>query len=436
MKKELFMEKRVCAAAGLLLILLLAGTGCGGGRTGDGETPPGAEETRRTEMPVKEGVLQYGYFQGEEGISLCSGERFLYSDWEPVEFAYICMDPTCSHLTAGCSARTLSRGGEIENDFSLVYQNRLIIVHAVSELKNDSKPVSEETGTSVMDTHYVFSTEVYEADLDGGNRQRKAVFSGAIDYPNAPNAAILLDGKLYFGGPTEVYNRWETEEEAFSEWRSDAVYCLNLKDYTLETFAVTEEREGTGYQYGLDAYDGMVYVTVSSYSEDCAVWYRIDPAADECEEILRFETDAARFCGAIGNTVYYHYDNDFGNTLYARDLTAGAEEREIMTVEGENMGVIAFVADGKILLQTDRRLEEDDCMTEYAVLDPDGNLLDTVRYEAYVTFADVIGNKILYYEKDSEWWAEWTDSADLAGLTERGVEIGPFVGSWLDTLQN
>ena len=65
----------------------------------------------------------------------------------------------------------------------------------------------------------------------------------------------------------------------------------------------------------------MIYEIESSFQDDRAVWYRIDPAACGCEEILRFDSDVARFLGAIGDTVYYKYENS-GKTLYAKNLAS------------------------------------------------------------------------------------------------------------------
>ena len=107
----------------LLLILSLVGSGCGDNR----QTKDSAQtsQTERADTASKEGIMSHGYFFEEDGIVVSSRERFLYSDWEPVEFDYICMDPTCTHLTESCSARTIQDENGMLKDFSLVYQDRL-----------------------------------------------------------------------------------------------------------------------------------------------------------------------------------------------------------------------------------------------------------------------------------------------------------------------
>lgn len=405
----------------LLLILSLAGAGCGDRR-----------QAQKTETASKAGSLSSGYFFEEDGIVISSPERFLYSDWEPMEFDYICMDPTCSHLNESCSARTIQDEVSVLRDFSVVYQDRLIILHAYSQLTINK--VSE----TVEDWIDVYQTDVFEADPDGSNRRKMATFTGSIEYPSDTQAAVLADGKLYFGGPTEERERIELGPQgewlAFELWVSDAVYCLDLNDYTLETFAVTENKEGEWpYQYQFYEFDDMIYAIISSFQGDNAVWYRINPRAGICEEILRFDSNVARFWGAIGDTVYYWYESSW-KTLYARELAAGAAEREIIAVTGENMIVLPFVVDGQILCMTNYRMEGEDCMTEYAVLDPDGNVLDTIRYDAYINFLDVVGDKIIYFKLDSDWEVWWVDKEDIADLSEKGVKIGPSLGSKLDTL--
>ena len=411
----------------LFLILCLAGTGCGDGRQ--------AEDPAQAETALKAGALSYGYFFEEDGIVVSSLERFMYSDWDPVEFDYICMDPTCSHLADSCSAHTLSGELEIKRDFSLLYQDKLIILHAYWQLTiNELSEAAEEWIT-------VYQTDVYEADLDGSNRRKKATFSGSIYDPGMTYAAILADGKLYFGGPTKERERIELGDQgewlAFENWVSDAIYCLDLNDYTLETFAVTENKEGTAaaYMHQFYEYDDMIYGIISNFQGDSAVWYRIDPEAGVCEEIMCFDSNVARFHGAIGNTVYYWYENSW-QTLYARDLAAETEEREIISATGEDMIVIPFVLDGQLLCMTEYRYEGEDRMAEYMVLDPEGNILDRIRYDDYITFLDVVGDKIMYFRGYPGWEVWWAEKEDLKDLLDKGVRIGPLNGAKLDTLED
>ena len=420
------MRKRICFTV-LFLILSLVEVGCG-----DNRHP---EDSVQMEG-AKAGALNSGYFFEEDGIAVSSKERFLYSDWEPVEFDYICMDPTCTHLTESCSARTIQDEESILNDFCLLYQNRLIILHAYFQL------TVNEISETVQEWNYVYQTDVYEADPDGSNRRKKLTFSGSISSSAITYVAVLADGKLYFGGPTKERERIESDAQGqwltFEWWTSDAIYCLDLNDYTLETYAAMEDKEvkdEEGYQYQFYAYDGMVYGMISNFKGDNAVWYRLDPKAGVCEEILRFDSNVAWFGGAIGDTVYYWYQNSW-KTLYARDISAEVEEREIVTVTGENMIVSPFVLDGQLLCMTDCRIEEGNRMAEYTVFDPEGKILDTIRYDDYIIFLDAVGDKILYYKMESDFDYElwWADKEDLKDLMEKGVRIGPLNGSALDRL--
>lgn len=425
MKRRKKKKQRIRFTA-LLLILSLTQTSCGAHR-----------QTEKTETSLEVGLLNERYFYEKDGIVVSSDERFLYSDWDPVEFDYICTDPTCAHLSENCSARTFSEYKGIAGDFSLIYEDRLIILHGY--VKGTFNRLSE-TETEWINA---YQTDVYEADPDGSRRQKKATFSGAIGYLGDTHAAVLVDGKLYFGGPTEerIYTELDAlgYAVALEDWISDAVYCLDLSDYTMETFAAVEDKDGIqqAYQYQFYWYDGLIYAAISSFMGDNAVWYRIDPKTNLCEEILCFDSGVARFWGAIGDTVYYWYENS-PITLYARELAAGGAEREFITVPEENKMAIPFIVDGQILCLTDYRMEGAESMSEYTVLDPEGKVLDTIRYDAYLTFLDVVGDKIIYYkmESDSDWKAWWVDKKDLKNLLKKGTQIGPLNGSKLDTLED
>lgn len=410
----------------LLLVLALAGTGCGDKDPAQVSQSEGA----------KAGLLSHDYFFGEDGLTAVSLERFLYSDWEPAEFDYICMDPTCSHQTESCSARRVQDENNMWKDFCFVYGDRLIILHSYFQL------TVEEVSETVQDWNHLYQTDVYEADLDGSNRRKVASFSGSMESPSMSYAAVLADGKLYFGGPSKELIRMEYDARGqflTLETRiDDALYCLDLNDYTLETFAAVENKEvgdEEGYQYQVYEFDGMIYGIISCFQGDRAEWYRIDPGAGVCEEILRFDSHVARFQGAIGDTVYYTYENSW-DTLYAKDIFAEAEEREIMTITDDVAMAIPFVIDGQILFMTNYCIEGDNLMSEYTVLDPEGNILERIQYDDYIVFLDVVGDRILFFRgyPDSEIW--WADRGELAELSEKGVRIGPFSGGKLDTMED
>ena len=432
------MQNILCIAA-FFVFLSFAGTGCGEG--GQPENPARSSQAEGTERPdaaSKEGLMSHGYFFEEDGIIVSSKERILYSDWKPVEFDYICMDPTCSHLNESCSARTIQDEKSMWKDFSLVYRDRLIILHTYYIL--EISQISE----TVQEWNHVYQTDVYEADLDGKNRRKVAAFSGSLDSPTMSHAAVLMEGKLYFGGPSKKLQRIESDAQGqwleFEVWIDDGLYCLDLNDYTLKTFAVTEGKEvkeEDAYQYQLYEYDGRIYGIISNFSGGSALWYRIDPETGACEEILRFDSNVPWFGGAIGDKVYYFYESS-GETLYVRDLAAGDKEREFTTITAEGMIAKPFILDGRLLLVTDYLLEEENCMAEYTVFDPKGKVLDTIRYDEYLTFLDVVGNKLIYFKQDSDFYGEvwWADKEDLKNLSEKGVRIGPANGRTLDTLED
>ena len=95
---------------------------------------------------------------------------------------------------------------------------------------------------------------------------------------------------------------------------------------------------------------------------------------------------------------------------------------------------MAFILYGQLLVRTEGRNEGEDRMTEYVVLDRDGNLLDTIRYDDYIVFLDAVGDKLIYFRMGSDWEHWWADKEDLKDLVEKGTQVGPFTGDRLDTL--
>lgn len=148
-----------------------------------------------------------------------------------------------------------------------------------------------EDSEEVWDISSVYQTDVYEADPDGSNRRKTATFSGSIEFPALPRAAVLAEGKLYFGGPTEVRERVELDLQSggqkITTWVSAAVYCPDLNDYTIETFILMEDKEGPSvYLYQIYEYDGMIYWMIRFSQDDSSY----------CIEAILWKAHARKFC--------------------------------------------------------------------------------------------------------------------------------------------
>ena len=394
------------------------------------------ESGKKEEGKKNSGILQMGCFYEDDLIVLSAPERFLYSEWDGGGFHSICTDPTCSHLSESCSARVFPESGMMENSLGLVYCDRLILLHSYAEHVDHDSQAAE--GAKCFDISYVWHTDVYEADLDGQNRKYRSSFDGSI---GSVNSAVLENGVLYFGGPIEIRRITEYDEKGAvlrdEALYSGAFYGVNLEDYSVRRFTETEGRDSLSYSYYVSVYDGDVYARVREAYLECGNWYRIDPETGECEEIMRFESDEPWFCGVVGDSVYYYYNNR--PTLYAMDIGTKTE-REVLRVEKDRSFLVASVLKDQIWVMTDYSMEEGNYMSEYTVLNAEGEAVDFYHFDEYLLFYGVVENRLIYSVSsfgEEVYWEEemyWADLSDTANLRERSVLIGNADGEKNDPL--
>lgn len=412
------------------MLLLMMGTClCACGRNGQ------AAERENTS-----GILQMGCFYEDNVIVLSASERFMYSEWEPAGFEYICTDPTCSHVSDSCSARTFHENGVDEKNLCVVYHDRLVIVDSYAEHVDHGSHVID--GATSLDVSYVWHTDVYEADLDGRNRKRKLSFAGSIGSATLSSAAAMEEGVLYFGGPIEsriIMEYDDTGVVSRSEViHSDAFFAVDLEDYSVQLFAETDGKDSMSYSYYVGIFDGYVYARASESWQGSGDWYRIDMKTGEWEEIIHFDSDAPWFFGAIGDTVYYYYDKPI---LYAMNVGT-QEEREVLTVEQDRAFLVAAVMEDQIWVMTDYSMEKGSTMTEYTVLNAEDDVVGLYHYDDYILFYGVVGDRLIYsrnmFSNEEMWWADeemwWADKSDIANLTERGAHIGHADGRYNDPI--
>lgn len=386
------------------------------------------------------GILQMGCFYEDNIITLSAPERFMYSEWEPAGFEYICTDPTCSHLSDSCSALTFHETGVNAKHLCVVYQDRLVILDSYAEHVDRGTHVTD--GVTSLDVSYVWHTDVYEADPDGRNRKCKLSFAGSIGSADLTFAAVMEEGVLYFGGPIESRIVMENDEDGVvsrSEViHSDAFYALDLEDYSVKMFAETEGKDSMSYSYYVGMFDGYVYARTSDSWQGSGDWYRIDTETGEWEEIIHFDSDAPWFFGAIGDIVYYYYDKP---VLYAMNVGT-QEEREVLAVEQDRDFLVATVMEDQIWVMTDYSMEKGSTMTEYTVLNAKDDVVGHYHYDDYILFYGVVGDRLIYsknmFSNEEMWWADeemwWVDKSDIANLTERGVYIGRADGKYNDPI--
>lgn len=406
----------------LLTLMCVCLCACGG--NGHAEEGKGAS-----------GILQMGCFYEEDLIVLSAPERFLYSGWEGGGFQSVCTDPTCNHLSDSCSARTFHNDGIMSGDnLGLVYRDRLIILHSYAEHVDNGAATAD--GRIGLDVSYVWHTDIYEADLDGRNRKYRSSFDGGIGSVSLNNSAVLENGVLYFGGPVEtrVIREYDGDGTVLrdEEIQNDAFYGVDLEDYSVRRFAENEGRDGISYSYYVSIYDGYVYAAASEAYLGCGSWHRIDLETKECEEIMRFDADVPRLFGAVGDQIYYCRDNDL--TLYTMDVKT-KEERAVFKLEKEFASLEAVVFDDRIWVLTDYCIEEGSCMTEYTVLNAEGEAVDSCHFDEYILLYGVVGDRLIYSTAIfPEAKMGWVALSDVKNLIERGVDIGYSLGKYNDPL--
>lgn len=383
------------------------------------------------------GTLQMGCFYEDDLIVLSAPERFLYSGWEGGGFQSVCTDPTCDHLSDSCSARRVHKDGAANGDnLALVYRDRLIILHSYAEHVDNGAETAD--GRIGLDVSYVWHTDIYEADLDGRNRKYRSSFDGGIGSVSLNDSAVLENGVLYFGGPieTRIIRKCDGEGTFLrpEEIQNDAFYGVNLEDYSVRRFAENEGRDGISYSYYVSIYDGYVYAAASEAYLGCGSWQRIDLETGECEEIMSFDADVPRLLGAVGDQIYYRRDNDL--TLYTMDIKT-KEERAVFKLEKELAFLEAEVFNDRIWVLTDYCMEEGSYMTEYTVLNAEGEAVDFCHFDEYILFYGVVGDRLIYSTAIyPEAKMGWVALSDAKNLTEQGVDIGYSFGKYNDPLFN
>lgn len=390
------------------------------------------------------GILHQGCFYEDNIITMSATERFMYSEWEPAGYEYICTDPTCSHVSDSCYAGAFQGNGSQERNLCVVYRDRLVIIDSYVEHVDHGSHITD--GVTSMDVSYVWHTDVYEADLDGGNRKHKLSFDGGIASVTMTFAAVLEEGVLYFGGPIESRIIMEYDEDGVVSRNevihSDAFYAMDLENYSVRLFAEADGKDSMSYSYYVGLFDGYVYARTLDSWFGRGDWYRMDINTGEWDNIMHFDSDAPWFFGAIGDNVYYYYNDK--TVLYSMDVET-KEERELLAVEQDRMFLVAAVMEDQIWVMTEYSMPdydmgvpvaaEESLMSEYVVLNGEGDMVGRYHYDDYILFYGVVEDRLIYtrnvYPNEEIWWA---DQSDIADLTERGVYIGHADGRYNDPL--
>jgi hypothetical protein len=385
--------------------------------------------------------MDFGYLFEEDGIYLTSSEnRMMSTTWDDVDFEYICADLTCDHKGEGCSAKLVDHGdGIISSGFGVKYQDKLIIFDSYAELKSSD---SVETDEDFYASDFRYKTDVYEANLDGTNRVKKLEFDGSIEATYVSNAVALIDNKIFFGGPLRDYTETPINEDGTTGEPTieydGAVYEVDLDNYTCKTYATFTDDPDPSWLYSMSIYDGNIYASEYNSVENKTRWYQINPETEKDLLLKEFSTGYPLLEGVIDDTIYYQ-DDEKNLTIYTSPINDSEKENVFLTFEGtatEDAADIfnVFTLDDMILVQTSGSADEGNDYSEYTWYDTDGNAKKTVKYDKYITYADVVGDRIIYmtpYEEQEEWWC---NKEDFENLEEKSTYIGSIFGREHDTI--
>ncbi len=376
------------------------------------------------------GKLHCGYFYQDESICLATSEHFIESSWNLVEFDYICQEITCTHNSEDCSAKFISYNNLLQSEeyetnnrtFSFEYLGKRIILITYCD-----DFITETVDNSLCKFTQTYKTEIYEAELDGSNRKLVVCFDGGIDSSTISYASVLKNGKLYFGGMLNVSTEAEVDEDtgiitSQIDYVEHAFYQVDLLDYSVNTIGRERTLLEEGYTY--QAYQGNNWIYLSRFNNtnEKGTWYAINNSTGEYQEIARFEMQAPTIVGIMNDVVYADRDN----ILYQYDWMMNDTIEEFYI--SDNEFVIADIFEDEIWIATDMSHEEGNEYVEYTVMDKDRNVLRTNHYSEYITFLDVIGDKVLYLKPFTEGIEEWWCELDKVDTLEDSVYIGDYFG--------
>ena len=199
--------KRKIIKSIILLTILVTISCCGCNQNSEtvdnGEKLPTTDniqtDENQTDNIQTDAILTDSYLFMESGIGI-SRERFMFSDWENPEFLYTCTDFTCSHTKEGCTSLREQHTDDKRDihhiSSKFVYYNDKMIIFDVYETRQFQE-TAEDENTIVKKIINNRITDVYEADMEGGNRKLVHTFEGG---PEIAGTCLLIDNKVVFGG--------------------------------------------------------------------------------------------------------------------------------------------------------------------------------------------------------------------------------------------
>ena len=376
------------------------------------------------------GKLHCGYFYQENKLNLTTKDHFMESEsWNPIEFDYICQDITCNHKGVKCEAgfiastdifrEDVERTGE--NIFSFEYNGKRIIVDTyLDECITEQQEMMQEW-------KMLYKTDIYKANQDGSNRKLILSFDGGINSTAGANSAVLYNGKLYLGGIMNMTAMAKQNEktqmiEALETYINHAFYEIDMSTYEVKAIGKENCLLDGGYSYQVFQEGDWIYFIRYSSLNQKADWYVINNITGESRNIISFESETPYIEGIIDDCIIAYK----GNELYLYNWLEKDTMDMIYKSEDENL--IASVLEDEIWVATDKSFDKGNDYIEYIVLDKNGNVIKNNYYSEYITFLEVMGERVVYLkpltEEIEEWWCDWDQVETLEGSTYIGTFFG------------
>ncbi len=376
------------------------------------------------------GNLHCGYFYQDDKLSLATSKHFMESDsWNPVVFDYICQDISCNHKGAKCKASFIAstdifrddveRTGE--NIFSFDYNGKRIIVDTYLD------ECIIEQHEMMQECKMLYKTDIYKANQDGSNRKLILSFDGGIDSNVGAHSAVLYNGKLYFGGKMNMAAMAKQNEEtkmieSLEVCIDHAFYEIDMSTYKVKTIGKENCPLDGGYACQVFQEGDWIYFIRYSTLNQKADWYVTNNVTGESRKIISFESETPYIKGIIDDCIIANK----GNVLYRYDWLEKDTMDVIYTSEDENP--VVCVLEDEIWVATDKSFDKGNDYIEYMILDKEGNKVGTNSYSEYITFLEVMGERVVYVkpltEDIEEWWCDWDKVSTLEGSTYIGTCFG------------
>lgn len=379
-----------------------------------------------------EGVMNYYYYFNDEGIYIANSDRIMYSDWNKIDFDYVCTDPVCMHKEYSCTAYAIDdeKRREDRSSFVVAYEDKMVIFEKYNV---DDREEIDEKITRYNAKYYI---DVYVAEADGSNRKLQTTIEGTTDSNIMYNGVIVHKGKVWFGGVKEVetisvFNKGDIGEGYFQEeiTYSDAVYSIDLNDCKVMEYGLEKDKKCQFDTVSFLTDKDNVYAIKQCFESKKISVFRIN-SENNCEFLFSENETDMFIVGLLGDRLYYADEKK----LYYRKLSDASKRQEFEVKGADNM-INSFIVGDKLAVLTDCEWDGEIIKKcNYTFFDVNGNEIKKCSYDEYFTFFQVIGDRVIFTKPFSDKQMWWTDIDNVENIFDEATYIGTFVGAEHDIL--